>query len=151
MHNSVWKPHVTVASIVEQAGKFLLVREEENGKVVINQPAGHLEEGESLLDAVIRETREETQYEFTPTGLQCIYRSTVEDPDITYLRFLFCGELGDHLNGALDEDIISVEWLSLKEIRACQDVHRSPLVMQGIEDYLNHPPCSLNILSQLFA
>lgn len=152
MSNSVWKPHVTVASIVEMHGKYLFVREEVGGKVVINQPAGHLEEGESLIDAAVRETMEETQYEFTPTGLVGIYRSTAEEnPDITYLRFLFCGDLGKHLNGALDADIISTEWLSLEEIRSCLAEHRSALVMQSIEDYLNHPPYPLTVISQLYA
>lgn len=152
MPDSVWKPHVTVASIVEMDGKYLFVREEVQGKVVINQPAGHLEEGESLVAAVIRETMEETQYEFTPTGLVGIYRSIAEEnPDITYLRFLFCGDLGRHLNGALDADIISAEWLTLEEIKACRAEHRSPLVMQNIEDFLAHPPYPLTVISQLYA
>ena len=152
MPSSVWKPHVTVAAIVERDGKYLIVREEVHGKVVINQPAGHLEEGESLIDAVVRETLEETQYEFSPTGLVGIYRSILEeDPGITYLRFLFCGDLGRHLNGALDEDIISAEWLTLEEVKDCQAEHRSPLVMQCIEDYLRRSPCSLDIISQLYA
>lgn len=152
MSSSVWKPHVTVAAIVERDGKYLIVREEVHGKVVINQPAGHLEEGESLIAAVERETLEETQYEFTPTGLVSIYRSVVEESlDITYLRFLFCGDIGKHLNGALDADIISAQWLTLEEIKACRAEHRSPLVMQSIEDYLSRTPCSLDILSQLYA
>ncbi len=152
MPSSVWKPHVTVAAIVERQGKYLIVREEVHGKIVINQPAGHLEEGESLIAAVIRETMEETQYEFTPTGLVSIYRSiSEENPDITYLRFLFCGDLGRHLNGALDTDIISAEWLTREDIKACRAEHRSPLVMQCIEDYLNRSSCSLDIISQLYA
>ncbi|MCP4488680.1 MAG: NUDIX hydrolase [Gammaproteobacteria bacterium] len=152
MHESVWKPNVTVAAIVEREGAFLMVREREHGRVVINQPAGHLEKGESLIDAVIRETREETQYEFEPTGLQGIYRSTTTGtPEITYLRFLFCGEVGAHLNGALDQDIIAAEWMSLDEIIINKDQHRSQLVMQSIDDYLNQAPCSLNIISQFFA
>jgi len=152
MSSSVWKPHVTVAAIIERHDKYLFVREEVRGKVVINQPAGHLEEGESLIDAVIRETMEETRYEFTPTGLVGIYRSTAEeDSDITYLRFLFCGDLGRHINGALDKDIISAEWLTLEQIKACRTEHRSPLVMQNIEDFLAHTPHSLSVISQLYA
>ncbi len=152
MHESVWKPNVTVAAIIERNGAFLMVREREHGRVVINQPAGHLEQGESLINAVIRETREETQYEFKPTGLLGIYRSTTTGtPEITYLRFLFCGKAGAHLNGALDQDIIAVEWMSVDEIVANKDQHRSPLVMQSLDDYLNKPPSSLNIISQVFA
>jgi len=152
MPDTVWKPHVTVAAIVERQDKFLIVREEIKGREVINQPAGHLDEDESLIEAVIRETLEETQYEFTPTGLQGIYRSTADDdPEITYLRFLFRGEVGKHFNGELDQGIIAAEWLSLDEIRACQHQHRSPLVLQCIEDYLSQPPCSLNVFSRLFA
>ncbi|MCP3687120.1 MAG: NUDIX hydrolase [Gammaproteobacteria bacterium] len=152
MHDLIWKPHVTVASMVVRDGAFLMVREREQGRVVINQPAGHLEQGESLIDAVVRETREETQYEFVPTGLQGIYRSTTTaTPEVTYLRFLFCGEAGAHLNGALDQDIIAAEWMSLEEIIDSKDQHRSPLVMQAVDDYLNQPPCSLNIISQIFA
>lgn len=152
MSNSVWKPHVTVASIVERDGKFLIVREEVHGKVVINQPAGHLEEGESLIEAVVRETIEETQYEFTPTGLVGIYRLLAEeDPSITYMRFLFCGKVGKHLNGDLDQDIIAAEWLTVDEIRACRAQHRSSLVMQNIEDYLASPPYPLSVISQFYA
>ncbi len=152
MHDSVWKPHVTVAAIIERDGTYLMVRERENNRVVINQPAGHLEQGESLIDAVIRETREETQYEFEPTGLLGIYRSsTTGIPEVTYLRFLFCGETGARLNGALDQDIIAAEWMSLEEIIINKDQHRSALVMQSIDDYLHKTPCSLNIISQIFA
>ena len=152
MSDSIWKPHVTVAAMIEQHGKFLVVREMASGNEVINQPAGHLEENESLLEAVIRETLEETQYEFTPTGLQGIYRSISDDnPEVTYLRFLFTGEVGEHFNQALDEGIIAAEWLSLDEIQACQHRHRSPLVLQCIEDYLSQSPHSLNVISQLFA
>jgi 8-oxo-dGTP pyrophosphatase MutT (NUDIX family) len=152
MPEAIWKPHVTVAAIGEREGKFLLVREKVKGRIVINQPAGHLEENETLIEAVIRETLEETQYQFTPTGLQGIYRSRLQEgAEITYLRFLFTGDVGVHLNGQLDEGIISAEWLSYDEVKACQSEHRSPLVMQCINDYLNHPPCSLNVISQLYA
>jgi len=152
MSDTVWKPHVTVAAITEKSGKFLMVREMVNGREVINQPAGHLDEDESLIEAVIRETLEETRYEFKPTGLQGIYRARADNnPDITYLRFLFCGEAGRSFNGELDQGIIAAEWLSLEEIKACRHQHRSPVVLQGIEDYLSQAPCSLNVISQLFA
>lgn len=152
MTESIWKPHTTVAAMVEQNGIFLLVKEIANGEVVYNQPAGHLEPGESILDAVVRETLEETQYEFTPDALQGVYRF-VPDPsrDSSYIRFLFRGTVGDSLNGALDEGIISVEWMSYEEIRRCRQQHRSPLVLQCVEDYLHKPPYPLDLISQEFA
>lgn len=119
---------------------------------MLNQPAGHLDEGESLIDAVIRETLEETLYPFTPTGLVGIYRTRLaEAPEITYLRFSFCGNIGENLGGELDQGIIAAEWLSLEEINALQPQHRSPLVLQCIDDYLNKAPCSLEVISQLYA
>lgn len=152
MADPVWKPHVTVAAVIERHGKFLLVREKVNGKIVLNQPAGHLDEGESLVEAVVRETLEETRHAFTPTGLTGIYRSIPEEsPDITYLRFCFCGNIGDNLGGVLDRDIIAAEWLSLDKIKSMQMQHRSPLVLQCIEDYLTKPPCSLDIISRLYS
>ena len=152
MPEAPWKPHVTVAAIGERNGKFLLIREEIKGKIVFNQPAGHLEENETLLDAVVRETFEETQYHFAPSGLQGIYRSSpVENPGITYIRFLFTGVFGEQSNGELDQGIVSALWLSYNEVKACKSEHRSPLVMQCIDDYLNHSPCSLDVISQLYA
>ena len=152
MSGFVWKPHVTVAALVERQGRFLLVREKVGNRIVLNQPAGHLEKEESLIEAVVRETREETSYEFIPTGLQGIYRaSDTEDTEITYLRFLFLGVIGKHFKTPLDDDILSAEWLSLEEITACRTEHRSPLVMQGIEDYLSSPNYPLDILSRNFS
>ncbi|MCH7882243.1 MAG: NUDIX hydrolase [Proteobacteria bacterium] len=151
MDETIWKPHTTVAAMCERDGHFLLVKEKVNGKVVFNQPAGHLNPDESLLDAVIRETFEETQYEFNPTGLQGIYHFVPEEaPETTYIRFLFCGDAGSQLNGALDEGIISAEWMNYDEIRSCREQHRSPLVLQGIDDYLSKPPYPLDVISQIF-
>jgi len=152
MSEAVWKPNVTVAAIAERNSEFLLVSETVNGKTVYNQPAGHLEENETLIEAVIRETLEETQYEFTPTGLQGIYRSvSEEDSRVTYLRFLFTGTIGKHYNDALDPDIIGAHWMSYDAIKACEQEHRSPLVMQAIDDYRQHGPYSLDVISQLYA
>ena len=152
MTESIWKPHATVAAMVEQNGKFLLVKEMVKGEVVYNQPAGHLEPGESILDAVVRETLEETQYEVTPNALQAIYRFVPDSSrDSSYIRFLFRGTVGDKYNGALDEGIISVEWMSYEEIKACRQQHRSPLVLQCVEDYLYKSPCPLDLISQEFA
>jgi ADP-ribose pyrophosphatase YjhB (NUDIX family) len=150
--DNIWKPHTTVAALVEQNDKFLLVKEMVQGGIVYNQPAGHLEPGESLLDAVVRETLEETQYELTVTALQGIYRFVPDtSSDSSYIRLLFRGTVGANLNGALDKGIISAEWLSYAEIKSCQDQHRSPLVLQCVEDYLNKPPCPLEVISQEFA
>ena len=152
MTDSIWKPHTTVAAIVERDGKFLLVKENVKGEIVFNQPAGHLDPGESLIDAVVRETLEETQYEFTPDGLQGIYRLVAgENSDSTYIRFLFRGKIDRNLGGKLDDGIISAEWMSYDEIRCCNEQHRSPLVMQCIDDYLNNEPYPLDILSQIYA
>lgn len=134
---TIWKPHVTVAAVIERDGKFLLVEEETTQGVRFNQPAGHLEARESLLDAVARETLEESAYHFTPQHITGIYRWHADESDTTYLRFAFAGELtGFDKNRALDTGIIRALWLGLDEIRACQTRHRSPLVLRCIEDYL---------------
>jgi 8-oxo-dGTP pyrophosphatase MutT (NUDIX family) len=152
MGESVWKPHTTVASIGELDGRFLMVREVVDGTTVYNQPAGHLEPGETLLEAVVRETLEETRYCFKPQALQGIYRyRPAHESATTYLRFLFRGEVGERIDGELDPDIIAAEWLSYEQVLACQDQHRSPMVLQCIDDYLRTPGVSLDVLSQDFA
>ena len=152
MDEIVWKPHATVASICERDGKFLLVKENADGRIVYNQPAGHLDPGESLIEAVIRETLEETCYPFTPRSLQGVYRFC-PDPktDKTYLRFLFRGDVGERVEGQLDRGIIGVEWLSYDEVVACREQHRSPMVLQCIEDFRNGPGYPLDIISKVFA
>lgn len=121
MVESLWKPHTTVAAIAQRDGKFLLVTEKVKGEIVFNQPAGHLNAGESLVEAVIRETLEETQYEFTPTALQGIYRLVPDqDSDSTYIRYAFRGNTGANLNGKLDDGIVSAEWMSYDEIKSCR-------------------------------
>ena len=152
MTELAWKPHATVASICELDGSYLLVREEVDGRVVYNQPAGHLEPGESLLDAVVRETLEETRYRFEPTALQGIYRFQPEgDSDMTYLRFAFRGEVGEQLAGELDAGIIAALWLNYDEVLACRAQHRSPMVLQCIDDYRQGPGFALDVISQEFA
>lgn len=140
--NTIWKPNVTVAAVIERDGKFLLVEEEvsdgENGIVVrYNQPAGHLDDNESLVRACARETLEETAWHFTPQHLVGIYQWQRPARDVTYLRFAYCGELGAHeAERKLDEGILRAVWLTPAEIHALRDQHRSPLVMQCIHDYL---------------
>ena len=132
-----WKPNVTVAAVVERDGRFLLVEEHTESGLRLNQPAGHLDEGESVIAAVVRETIEETAWEFTPEHLVGIYRWRPDERDITYLRFAFCGRLGAHdSNRRLDEGIVRALWLSPDEIRAGRNHHRSPLVLRCMDDYL---------------
>ena len=134
----VWKPHVTVAAVVQRDGKFLLVEEETDVGLAFNQPAGHLEEGEALVDAVVRETLEETAYHFKPTHLVGIYHwQHPTKEDTTYLRFAFAGELRGYEAGRrLDDGIVGARWLTLDEIRALVPRHRSPLILRCIEDFL---------------
>lgn len=152
MVEDVWRPRATVAALCECGGKYLLVLEKVAGELVYNQPAGHLDPGESLLQAVVRETLEETRYVLEPTALQAIYRyqPRPEDPD-TFLRFLFRGRVGDRVDGALDDEIVAAEWLSYDEVAACRSRHRSPMVMRGIDDSLEHPGYPLDIISAEFA
>ncbi len=133
----VWKPHVTVAAVVEQHGRFLLVEEHTSEGVLFNQPAGHLDAGESLLEAVIRETLEESAYHFLPTALVGIYQWHQPVHDRTYLRFAFTGEIAGHEpERALDSGIIRAVWQTADDIDANPQSHRSPLVSQCVQDYL---------------
>ena len=107
---------------------------------------------ESLVEAVIRETLEETRYRFTPTALQGIYRYPLPGvSEQTYIRFLFRGEVGERIEGKLDQGIISAQWMSYEEILTCRQQHRSPMVLQGVEDFINSPGFPLQIISQVFA
>ena len=133
----LWKPNVTVAAIVERGGRFLLVEEETDRGRVFNQPAGHLDPDETLLQAVVRETLEETACVFEPAALLGVYQYRQRDSDVTYLRFAFTGEVTAQQEGrALDHGIVRAVWLTPDEIRASAGRHRSPLVMRCIEDYL---------------
>ncbi|MDR2837917.1 MAG: NUDIX hydrolase [Azonexus sp.] len=146
----VWKPHVTVAALIEREGKFLLIEEETDNGLALNQPAGHLEDGETLIAAVIRETLEESAWHFAPTHLVGIYQWQVPDKERTYLRFTFTGELRGHEAGRrLDDGIVAVHWLSLDQIRAARERLRSPLVLRGIEDYLAGKRQPLDLLVSL--
>lgn len=145
--NTRWKPSVTVAAVIAQSfdgvEKFLLVEEETRDGLRLNNPAGHLDPGESPEQGCARETLEETAFHFKPTALVGVYMSRFERVqadgvlDITYLRFAYCGELGAHVEGqALDEGIVRTVWLTADEIRASVDRHRSPLLIRCMEDYL---------------
>jgi len=159
--NTRWKPSVTVAAVIEKEGRFLLVEEHTPQGLRLNNPAGHLDPGESPAQGCARETLEETAWHFTPTALVGIYLSRFQRPaadlpdlpdladladvvdlaepivDITYLRFTFCGTLGPFDAGrTLDTGIVRTVWMTPDEIRASADRHRSPLVRQCMEDYL---------------
>ena len=143
---SAWKPHVTVAAICEQDGRFLMVREVVGGREVLNQPAGHLDPGESLEQAVIRETLEETAYDFTPQRLCGVYRSIPsQGEDQTIIRFCFSGRAGKQHDRALDTGIIRAEWLTLDELKQTQSEHRSEMVLQTVLDYLQKPSYPLDV------
>ena len=146
----IWTPHVTVAAVIEQHGRFLLVQERESGRVVLNQPAGHLEDGESLVTAVIRETLEETGWHFQPEAVIGIYRWRHPVKRITYLRVTFAGQgLRDDIDRTLDEAIEDTLWLSTGEIHRQSEMLRSPLVLKSIEDYLAGVRYPLSVLADI--
>ena len=139
--NPRWKPNVTVAAIIERDGRFLLVEEHTADGLRLNNPAGHLDCGETPQQACAREALEETAHRFTPTALVGVYlartRRDHADEDVTYLRFAFSGELGAReTDRALDTGIVRTLWMTPDEVRASAARYRSPLVMQCIEDYL---------------
>jgi 8-oxo-dGTP pyrophosphatase MutT (NUDIX family) len=150
-----WKPSVTVAAVIERDGKYLLIEEHTPEGLRLNNPAGHLDPGESPADGVVRETLEETTHRFTPTALVGVYlarfqragQTPADDQDITYLRFAFCGELGDVVPGlSLDTGIVRTLWLTPDEIRASATRHRSPLVLRCMEDHLAGQRYSLDLI-----
>ena len=129
-------PDVTVAAVTETAGKFLVVEERIHGRRVLNQPAGHVEDGETLLAAVVREAREETAWQFEPRALVGIYHWR-NPRGQGFLRFAFSGAVSAHdPRQALDRAIIATHWLSPQELRQRAPELRSPLVLRCIEDYL---------------
>jgi 8-oxo-dGTP pyrophosphatase MutT (NUDIX family) len=143
----IWKPNVTVAAIVERDGRFLLVEEHTTRGRLFNQPAGHLDPGESLIDAVTRETLEETACSFEPKGLLGVYQYHSDADDVTYIRFAFTGSVSEPEPGRpLDTGIIRAVWLTPEEIRRDAPRHRSPLVMRCIDDYLAGRGFPLDVL-----
>ena len=143
----IWKPHTTVAAVVERDGKFLMVEEEADGMIVYNQPAGHLDPGENLVDATIRETREETAWQFEAEAMVGIYLWEQPGTQRTFLRFAFSGSVRDHDNTmALDTGILRAVWLSREELTAMPDKIRSPMVIDCIDDYLAGKRYPLDIL-----
>ena len=166
MQLNYWAPHVTVAAIIHKEGKFLLVEENAlntdnttntdntinidntTAEPVINQPAGHLENNESFIDAVIRETLEETRYEFVPTYISGIYR-WIHDNGETYLRVCFAGDvIKEHTELNLDTGIERAVWLTENEVKEQQNL-RSPLVVKSIDDYLAGQQYPLSLIQDI--
>ena len=147
----IWKPHVTVAAVIERDGKFLMVEENINDLAVYNQPAGHLEDGETFADAAIRETQEETAWEFTPKFITGIYRWRKPDDEETFVRVCFTGALGKHRpDQNLDTGIIAANWLSADELLNLPDTRlRSPMVKLCLQDYLANKRYPLDLISEL--
>ncbi len=148
---SAWKPpSVTVAAVIERDGRFLFVEELQDGRRVLNQPAGHLDPGETLVAACVREVMEETAHRFEPTGLVGIYRWVYPPADVTFLRFCFSGKILGIENTPLDKEILGLHWLNEKEIREKAKQHRSPLVQQCMDDYLAGRNFPLDVLSKAY-
>ncbi|MDO8280344.1 MAG: NUDIX hydrolase [Burkholderiaceae bacterium] len=152
--NMRWKPNVTVAAVIERqqdgVSRFLLVEEHTPQGLMLNNPAGHLDAGESMVAACAREVLEETAHEFRPTALVGIYMARVRrgaGHDVTYLRFAFCGDLGRFDPARrLDHGIVRTLWLTADEIRANTQRHRSPMLLRGIDDYLRMQRYPLDLL-----
>ena len=148
----VWRPYVTVAAVVEYSHRFLMVAETIAGRRVINQPAGHLEPGESLLEAVIRETLEETGYQFRPQYVIGVYQWCPDQGanDQAFLRFAFTGEIGaEPVDARLSSEIDEVLWVGAGDLLKRADEHRSPLVRLCVDDYLAGRRYPLSILASL--
>jgi 8-oxo-dGTP pyrophosphatase MutT (NUDIX family) len=148
---SVWKPSVTVAAVIERHGRFLLVQERIGGRLVLNQPAGHLDPGESLAAACSREVLEETAHRFDPTALVGIYRWRDPAKDFTFLRFCFRGRVGAAEDRPLDKEIVAVQWLTPDELRRRKPEHRSPLVQKCVDDFLAGRSFALEVFSPEFS
>ncbi|MBU6259708.1 MAG: NUDIX hydrolase [Burkholderiales bacterium] len=139
--DSRWRPSVTVAAVIERDGRYLLVEEHTPEGLMFNNPAGHLERGETPQQGVVREALEETARAFTPDALVGVYLARFQRPatgeDVTYLRLAYAGSVGDELPGrTLDAGIVRTLWMTPDEVRASAARHRSALVLRCIEDHL---------------
>jgi 8-oxo-dGTP pyrophosphatase MutT (NUDIX family) len=142
-----WAPHVTVATIIERDNRFLMVYEESDGKLVYNQPAGHLDPDETLHEAAIRETLEETGWTVKLTGVVGVNLYTAPSNGITYFRTTFIGEAVSHdANRALDTGIIEAVWLTYEELLERKDQLRSPMTLQIVEEYRSGRRFSLEVV-----
>lgn len=143
-----WTPHATVAVVVEDAhGRFLMVEERSSGRVVFNQPAGHVEEDEAIPDAARREALEETGWDIEPEHFLGFYTYKAPANGVTYYRFCFIGRARKRITDQLDTGIIAAHWLSLDDIRQLGDKLRSPLILKSIEDYRNGRRYPLDVIT----
>lgn len=141
---------VTVAAIIERDGKFLMVEERAGSTLVLNQPAGHLEQGESLFAAAAREALEETGHRFEPEHVVGLYLWRSEDANTTYLRVAFCGNAEPTADvAALDDGIVAVHWLSRAQLQRRAHELRSPMVLRCLDDYLAGQRYPLDCLTYL--
>jgi ADP-ribose pyrophosphatase YjhB (NUDIX family) len=144
-----FEPHITVATVVEQDGRFLLVREQADDKLVLNQPAGHVEAGESLVQAAFRETLEETAWHVEITDLLGIYVYQPRRGAGVYYRLCFAATpLSHDSRQKLDAGIVGAEWLTVDQLSACRSEHRSPLVQRCVDDYLSGRRLPLDAIYQ---
>jgi len=145
-----WNPHVTVATVVSRNDQFLCVEEHSHSGAVINQPAGHWEDRETLIEAAQRETLEETGWHIAISHLCGIYQWRHPEKGETFLRFCFAGEcLHQDPTAALDPAIIAVHWFSREQLLQRQSAWRSPMVLHCIDDYLNENHYPLNFIHSL--
>ena len=145
-----WQPDVTVATVVVRDGRLLCVEERANGHLVINQPAGHLEPDESLLEAALRETLEETAWDVRLTAFIGAYQWKAPETSRHYLRFAFAAEpVREHAGRALDTGIVRAMWMTPDELSAAGNRHRSPLVWKVVEDFLGGRRQPLSMLHKL--
>jgi 8-oxo-dGTP pyrophosphatase MutT (NUDIX family) len=143
-----WKPNVTVAAVADRDGKFLLVEEDADAQVVLNQPAGHLEQGETLIEAVVREVLEETAWDFQPDSLVGIYLYHHPGVDIAYLRVCFHGRCTrHHPENPLDAGILRTHWMDRNELEFHRERMRSAMVLRCIDDYLSGKRYPLELLN----
>lgn len=143
-----WTPHLTTATIVTRDDRFLMVEERSQGRIVFNQPAGHIESGESIFAAARRETLEETGWDVQLSHFLGLYTYLSPVNDTTYFRFCFLAEPEQQVSTVLDTDIVAAHWLTLAEIRARRDQLRSPLVLECINDYLAGRRYPLELIRQ---
>ena len=146
----IWTPHFTVAAVIQRDGKFLMVEERKDERSVYNQPAGHVENQETIQNAVIREVKEETAWDFTPEYIVGCYKWRKQDVDITYIRVCFAGSVSHHdPEQALDDGILAANWLSYEDITSMNTQKmRSPMVCKCIDDYRNQIQYPLELIRE---